>query len=225
MITAHGLLRGTLSDLVCGESNSTAFHVSCQSFFAPIYCDVLFSAKWCSLGGDREGRGRPVGIRASQTSVQRLPDNALTDPDPVPGQWSCTAASSARGPVVWRLQTRDYLALTAWFGHWKSDQMYTKLRFDLNSSVFWDRPGGGLLHNVGIQETWGPDASRLTPWLRGFDPTHTFRSGNRFEEMYDPDLGWDFYNPLDWSVRFDLSTGYMELNHSWYCDDKNPSTP
>ncbi|GAB1317059.1 hypothetical protein MFIFM68171_07269 [Madurella fahalii] len=225
MITAHGSLPESVSALVCGVSNSTAFQVICQTLIAPIYCDVLFSAQWCSLGGDRDGRGRPLGIRASQTAVQRLPDNALTDPDPVPGQWSCTAASVARGPVVWRLQTRDYLALTAWFGHWKSDQMYTKLRFDLNSSVFWGRPGGGVLRDVGIQQTWGSDASRLTPWLRGFDPTHTFRSRNQFEGRYDAGLGADFYNPLDWSVRFDLSTGYMELNNSWYCDDKNPSMP
>ena len=37
--------------------------------------------------------------------------------------------------------------------------------------------------------------------------------------------GWDFYNALEWAVRLDLSTGYMELNHSWYCDDLDPGRP
>ena len=37
--------------------------------------------------------------------------------------------------------------------------------------------------------------------------------------------GWNFYNALHWSLRFDLSTGYMQLNHSWYCDDKDPERP
>lgn len=225
MITAHGSIPQDSSSLICGVSNSTALHVICETLFAPIYCDVLYSAQWCSLGGDRDGQGAPLGIRSSQTAVQRLPSNAFTDPDPEPGQWSCTISSLGHGPVIWKLQTQDYLTLTAWFGHWKSDQMYTKLRFNLSSSVFWGRPGVGVVRNIGTQESQGPDASALTPWLRGFEPTHTFHSGDRFANGYDADLGWNFYNALDWNVRFDLSTGYMELNHSWYCDDKDPSRP
>jgi len=34
--------------------------------------------------------------------------------------------------------------------------------------------------------------------------------------------GWRFCNAMAWSLRLDILTGYMELNHPWYCDDKNP---
>jgi hypothetical protein len=192
----------------------------CQNIFVPQYCSVDFTSHWCTLGLI-DGGGVPTRVYSDSTIVERLPSNELTDPDPTPGQWSCTVASLGR-PVAWRLQMRDYLAQTTWFGHWKSDQTFTRLRFDLNNSVFWERPGGGLIKDVGIQADYGQEAGSLTPWLRGFNPAQTFHS---LEGPNYYNSGWKLYNVLDWSVRFDLTTGYMELNHSWYCDDKDPSRP
>ena len=230
-ITGEGSLRPRYdSTVLCGSSTSTVYNYGCPSFFAPNPCNITLSARWCSLGADREGRGSATVWSTRPIALQRLPDNALTSPDPDPSQWSCTVASLGRGPVVWTLRARDYLALTAWFGHWKSDQTYTKLRFDLSSSVFRDRSdgkggSGGVVRDVGIQSKYSEyGAGDLTPWLRGFNPTATFRSLNRNSNSYR-DIGWDFYNVLDWQVRFDITTGYMELNHSWYCDDKDPSRP
>jgi hypothetical protein len=215
MITGHGDVRS----LICGVTNTTAT-IICQNIFVPVYCDITLATRWCTLG-ETDGGGRPVRVYSDQTKLERLPASELTDPDPTPGQWSCTVESLGR-PVVWRLQTRDYLAHTVWFGHWKSDQMYTHLRFDLNNSAFSGRPGGGLITDIGIRDNWGPEVGSLTPWLRGFNPAQTFHSGDRDNYF---NLGWNFYNVLDWSVRFDVSAGYMELNHSWYCDDKDPSRP
>ena len=228
-ISGEGSLRPRYdSDLLCGSSVSTVYGFPCPSFFAPNPCDVTLSARWCSLRADREGRGSATVRTVRPVALQRLPDNALTSPDPDPTRWSCTVASLGRGPVVWTLRARDYLAVTAWFGHWKSDQTYTKLRFDLSSSVFQDRPddgrGGSVVRNIGIQSTYSEyGAGYLTPWLRGFDPTATFRSPSR--GSYSDAGGLDFYNVLEWQVRFDITTGYMELIHSWYCDDKDPSRP
>lgn len=183
----------------------------------------MYSSRWCSIDGDFYGRGRLLGVLASESSVQSLPSNALTDPDPTPGQWSCTIASLGRGPVVWRLETLDYLALTGWFARRDEDVVDTSIRFNLSSSVFSDRPGGGgMLYNIGSARGRVWEASMLTPWLRDFDPTHTFHSGDRYAMV---DLGWDFYNALDWRLRVDLATGYMEFSHAWYCDDKDPSNP
>lgn len=245
MISAHGVLPEPDSvprevgpdyatGLVCGVSNSTALNVVCgfvPFIDQPIYCDVTLTARWCSLGGDRDGLGPALRFRATQTTAQQLAADALTAPDPVPGAWSCTAASlgaSPRGPVTWALQSPDYFALTAWFGKWyfRTDQMYSKLKFDIDSSAFRDRPGGGVVHNVGTSTI--PidyeDATALTPWLRGSDPTQVYTPADRMP--WDSSvIGWDFYNVLGWDVRFDLSTGYLELNHSWYCDDKDPSRP
>ena len=215
MVTGHSQAQ----TFICGTTNTTA-KVLCQNFFWPVYCEVDFESEWCTLG-EADGRGPPARVYSDQTKVERLPANELTDPDPVPGLWSCTVSSLSR-PVVWRLRTRDYLTDTVWFGHWKSDQTYTHLKFDLENSVFSERPGGGLITGVGIQDSWGPAAGSLTPWLRGFNPAQTLHSGDRASYS---NLGWDFYNVLGWDVRFDVSTGYMELNMSWYCDDKDPARP
>jgi hypothetical protein len=215
MITGQGWPQ----NLWCGRTNSTA-RVNCLNNFIPVACEGQMRSSWCTLG-KFDGGGNPINLYPDEIKMTHLPANVFTDPDPVPGEWSCTVQSLGR-PIVWRLQTKDYFFLTAWFGHWKSDQMYSNLRFDLNSSVFSNRPGGGLIRKVGLQSGWGPEAGSLTPWLRGFDPTQTLRSVKR-DSYYKP--GWDFYNGLDWNVRFDAATGYMELNQSWYCDDKDPSTP
>ncbi|KAK0740065.1 hypothetical protein B0T18DRAFT_417155, partial [Schizothecium vesticola] len=142
------------------------------------------------------------------------------------------------------LKARGYLALTAWMGHRRTDTTFTRLRFDLESSVFSnmnlnanDTTGGGgggagVIRNIGNQKLrydWEEEEEsvKTTPWLNTWDPRYTYRSGQRYGEgrLSYGELGWDFYNALEWSLRFDLSTGYMELSHSWYCDDKNPDKP
>ncbi len=104
--------------------------------------------------------------------------------------------------------------------------MYTRLRFDLVNSVFENRPdsagGARVVTDVGTESWLGyqkgqAEAAKLTPWLRGADPTAWFRSYDRV--VYDELARWN------WRVRFDVLTGYMELNHTWYCDDKDTKRP
>ncbi|KAK5655144.1 hypothetical protein OQA88_6043 [Cercophora sp. LCS_1] len=222
--------------LIAGSSNSTAYSVVCGSwsiFQFPIYCDITYSARWVSLGGHKDGRpGGEMGLRGQYVSQTKLPPNALTSPDPVPDRWSCTVSSLGHGPVVWTLQADEWMVFTSWFAPEKqrSGTVNTKLRFDLSSSVFEDRPGANRpIRAIGSyqpQVSWDDEgAVALTPWLRGFDPTRSYKSADRVVERrwYDP--GWDFYEFLSWEVRLDVRTGYMELGHQWYCDDKNPERP
>lgn len=90
----------------------------------------------------------------------------------------------------------------------------TALTFSLDNSAFHNLPKG----RSGLIEVRSYDSVELTPWMRTWDPTHVFASrGSGYDR--------DFYPVLGYSLQLDLSSGYMELNHSWYCDDKDPERP
>ncbi|KAK4217508.1 hypothetical protein QBC37DRAFT_414650 [Rhypophila decipiens] len=98
---------------------------------------------------------------------------------------------------------------------------------DLVSSVWAGRKGspvGGLVKEIGLFDE--QISQRQTPWTKSFDPTTWYDS--KSEPAYFRDLDYDFYNPKEWSYRLDLSSpkgAYLELKHSWYCDDLNLDTP
>ncbi|KAK0726001.1 hypothetical protein B0H67DRAFT_551424 [Lasiosphaeris hirsuta] len=228
---------GSLSSLVCGEGNNTWSAAPCpRVIFGPSgeSCDYTYRARWCTLG-DRDGNANywlgPLVVPTENVDVVRLPAGDLTEPEPTSEVWSCTAASLGRGPVTWALQQSDwfdFFAQTDWFGVLgnRQDVLSTMFQFNLNSSVFAGFPPtklskDGVVRELGItQETAG---WTLTPWVRTFDPTRVYTDQTEYWDISNP--GWKFYNALAWSLRLDISTGYMELNHSWYCDDKDPERP
>ncbi|KAK3299785.1 uncharacterized protein B0H64DRAFT_379148 [Chaetomium fimeti] len=63
---------GPVRRLVCGSSTAVARNVICATNIAPIWCDVLFVAEWCSLGGDRDGRGWAFDFWATEAVLERL---------------------------------------------------------------------------------------------------------------------------------------------------------
>jgi len=219
--------------LICGSGSNTVYAVACPPaiFIRGDSCDYTYAAKWCTLG-DRDGYSmyrdwtiyNQLSLSMQSIDTVRLPAGDLTEPDPT-GVWSCTVASLGRGPVQWTLQQAsswiDFFALTDWFGwiNHLDPQMNTMFVFNLNSSVFAGRPrtegdDDGVIKYLGTsREENGPF---LTPGMPDFDPSRGYTSG--------PGSG-GFYNPLGGEVKFDISTGYMELKHSWYCDDKNLDTP
>lgn len=72
-MTAKGSLPdGPTRRLVCGSSTAVARNVICNTNIAPIWCDVLYAAEWCSLDGDREGRGAPIEFWALEVEVENL---------------------------------------------------------------------------------------------------------------------------------------------------------
>jgi len=235
-ITGHGSTRdgrywyGT--PIACGSGINVVKNVTCWIPEPP--CDYVVVSEWCSLYASRDGRpeGYPLrggpyggGIPMTDNLTEALPSNALTAPDPVPDKWSCTVASLGQGPVTWTLMTpySRWFAHTFWYGDAEDsahDQLNTRLEFELASSVFQGMdadPYKGWVHYIGSGRDWPGAMTTLTPWLRGWDPTNTMRGGGTW--------GQTFYNGIDWAVRLDLTTGYMELNHSWYCDDKDPLNP
>jgi hypothetical protein len=102
-----------------------------------------------------------------------------------------------------------------------------ELKFQLNNSALagdWNK--GGLVEFVGAQ-----DGTDLAPYYPDFNPTRTY--GEPGEVGFDDINGWIYQrgrvfphaNNLAWNVRFDASSGYLELSHTWFCADKDPSHP
>ena len=93
------------------------------------------------------------------------------------------------------------------------------LSFDFANSAFSRRPGDGVIRHVEAN----------TPALTPFTPE--WRPAVAYGQRDDPwwELGFGGHLPLDnalsWRMRFDAATGFLELNHVWYCNDKNPDTP
>ena len=241
-ITAQGRTpvsrAGRLGTLVCGQGSNTWSGAPCPLvIFGPVAetCDYTYVAKWCTLG-DRDGRitcgPDYLPVLTENLNITSLPPGDLTEPEPTPEVWSCTVASLGRGPVVWTLQQLtewvDFFAQTDWFGvlSTKTDVLSTWFRFNLNSSVFVGFPptalsGDGVIRELGVWQEG--NGWSMSPWMRTFDPGRVITDRTESPDYSNP--GWRFYNAMAWSLRLDISTGHMELNHSWYCDDENPERP
>ena len=119
------------------------------------------------------------------------------------------------------------MSSTSWFTEFPSaDVPLTWFRLDLNSSALHGVPPtnisrDGVVRDIGV--TWFDHVGIVTPWTHRWDPMRLWDDQSESDGLSNP--GWNFYNALHWSLRFDLSTGYMQLNHSWYCDDKDPERP
>jgi len=238
--------------IFCGNGSNSLSGMPCP--LAPVItgdaCDYVFSTRWCTLG-DRDGfaslLGGPLKIPLEKVDVVHLPSGEVTEPEPYPGKeevWSCTVASLGRGPIKWTLQLNegtDYFAQTAWFGRLddtplsdKPEVMTTWFTFSLNNSALAGYPPpittsttsstttDGILHHVGVREDIFNWIGVMTPGMRTFNPSLTVRHSD-FGKGWPP--GWKFPNALDWSLRFDIASGYLELNHSWYCNDKSAEKP
>jgi hypothetical protein len=162
------------------------------------------------------------------TRRKTLQAKAFTDltPDPLLDQ-GCTTASLSR-PVEWRLQPTyagppifmaGQMSQTT-FGHAESE-----LRFVLNNSALagdWDK--GGLVEYISAEHD-----TYLTPYLPGFKPTHLYGEpgdlGFEDNHGFQRNRGFPHANNLAWNLRFDASSGYLELSHTWFCIDKDPSHP
>jgi len=225
------------SGIFCGNGSNSVSGMPCprNPVITGDSCDYVFSTQWCTLG-DRDGYdnrpGGPLKIPLDDIDVVRLPTGEFTEPEPRPEVWSCTVASLGRGPVKWTLQMSegmDFFAQTDWFGLFSDmpEVMSTWFTFELNNSALAGFPPtmaskDGIVRHVGVREDIFDWIGVMTPGMRTFDPLRLVRHSD-FGKGWA--AGWKFYNALDWNLRFDISTGYMELNHSWYCDDKNLDKP
>lgn len=200
---------------LCGKTNSSApgEWPSCRDFYR---------TRWCETATNRNNKLAPQNrtVYGNILRTERLPANALTDPDPDPhpGDWACTADSLAR-PIEWRLRQPPGSAAvfsTAWPN--AGVEPRSTFTIELNNSATARRPGGGVLPNVGATGAW------LTPYFAGWRPATPYG----VEETPNA-IGYyqrrPYRNMVDWSFRFDALSRYLELNHTWFCNDKNPDMP
>ncbi|KAK3348678.1 hypothetical protein B0T25DRAFT_608834 [Lasiosphaeria hispida] len=148
--------------------------------------------------------------------------NALQDPDPDPNDWSCMADSIGR-PVIWRFTAAPtyYSEAGAFFTTrpgYDLGKPRSSFSVYLENSGLARRPGGP---RGGFEV--GASAERMTPYGAAWKPAFKYgleSSPNDIQVRQRP-----FRNMVDWSFRFDAASGYLEVEHSWYCDDKAPGKP
>ncbi|KAM7187579.1 hypothetical protein V8F33_011135 [Rhypophila sp. PSN 637] len=185
-------------------------------------CRQDVSTRYCAFN---DVDNNPVSITASlPVYTTSLPEHALTDPDPLPGTYSCTSSSIGR-PVTFTLLNRDgndlpYLT-TDTYSPYARDINYinTKLLTSLQNSALPRQtytPTGQTpfsAQNPFPLNGIGDYDARLTPYLPAFEPSNAYR--------YNEGMG-RYNHVVDWAVRFDAITGYLEISHSWECVDKSP---
>ncbi|KAI1211638.1 uncharacterized protein F4807DRAFT_418509 [Annulohypoxylon truncatum] len=123
-----------------------------------------------------------------------------------PSGYSCTIAS---------------VLATQWRIGWMSDSLYTSPTF---ADDFETRGQFGItfLALAGYQGVSYKDIS-LTPFMHTSEPGrwHDCKNYETGEETSDV---WA-RNSLDCKWQLDLATGYFAINHTWFCDDKDPEHP
>jgi len=201
-------------------------------------CTHLFSMRWCSVGHYRE-EVAPAIIYVGQlytgslTNTERLPSGNLTGSDTAPGtdlspgsndQNSCTINSLGRGPITWTISpnsSADHLFSTSWPSYQDLSSAESILSAKLESSVF---PGRTMvLYNIYSRNN-KPSDPTLSPYLGAWDP-------NAVRDVIDAGVS-PFVSPQpaakahdSFTMRFDASTGYLELSSAWTCKDRDEKTP
>ncbi|KAI0190604.1 hypothetical protein F4808DRAFT_400840 [Astrocystis sublimbata] len=189
-----------LTPYQCGWTNTTQDGNFCWPYDT---CTPEWDIQWCNL--TINDYTRPVRIQGNVISTTELPPDAFTNPEPDPDQYSCTETSLTR-PV--ELTLRNFSIATNYL---KSDQYpnwtYSFVDFVFENSALAPRAGGAW-----IDVSFGSE--ELTPYDPLDDPTIAYGGYKR-----------SFINDMGWSARVDIGQAYMEFNHSWYCEDKNPQNP
>ncbi|KAI2469444.1 hypothetical protein F4781DRAFT_394078 [Annulohypoxylon bovei var. microspora] len=123
-----------------------------------------------------------------------------------PGGYSCTIAS---------------VLATQWRTDWTSDSLYTSPTF-ANNFKTKGRFDITFIALDGYQGVSYEDSS-LTPFLPTSEPGrwHDCRNYETGEETSNV---WE-RNSLECKWQLDLATGYFAINHTWFCDDKDPDNP
>ncbi|KAK5658126.1 hypothetical protein OQA88_2682 [Cercophora sp. LCS_1] len=204
----------------CGEIQETQ-HDTCQQML-PRGCDYYSFTRWCSTGTWNNGQITPadMAVSGNVTRTVRMPATALTDPDPNPADWSCTVDSLGK-PIEWTFKENrpEGVFHTTWLYMSDINEPKSFFAMDLVNSALMRRPGGGIMPHV---DAW---SKQLTPYTAAWKPTATYIQSDA--PWWANGMGgkFPFDNLLGWKMRFDADKGYLELNHLWYCNDKNPTRP
>jgi hypothetical protein len=198
----------SIYDSYCGWTNTTSDVRSCMDgFFRVFPCEPHVDILWCTVTAPRD-----IGISGELLEQKELPANAFRNRSdiaplvPSPPN-SCTLQSAGR-PVVWRLQ--GWYMQTVWQPYFPANTTVSTVSFLLNSSAL-DGPNGTPLIAMG----WN-NYDLLTPYQRRSAPAAWYGLDKSSEGPP---------NGLKWAWRFDAAVGYLELSHSWYCEDLDTAHP
>ncbi|KAI1416186.1 hypothetical protein F5Y13DRAFT_186438 [Hypoxylon sp. FL1857] len=123
-----------------------------------------------------------------------------------PTGYSCTIAS---------------VLATQWQSVWQTDSLYTTPTFP---NTFKTRAYFSLTFIAleGFQSVAYKDVA-VTPFLPTSEPGRWHDCKN-YETGEQSSSVWA-RNSLDCKWQLDLATGYFAINHTWFCDDKDPENP
>ncbi|KAI0179281.1 hypothetical protein GGR52DRAFT_298964 [Hypoxylon sp. FL1284] len=124
-----------------------------------------------------------------------------------PGGYSCTIAS---------------VLATQWRSGFSSDTLYAGPADPANFRTRADF----ILQFVamdGFRAVGRTDAA-LTPFLPSSDPGRWYDCVDDAGSPEDSSRAWARQS-LECRWQLDLATGYMAINHTWFCDDKDPENP
>ncbi|KAI5917236.1 hypothetical protein F4810DRAFT_718068 [Camillea tinctor] len=149
----------------------------------------------------------PQILNGTQESRTDLPRDAFVEVPPK--GYSCTI-SSVTAPK-WRVTLQ-------------TDTLYTDPLTSTNdfSTRLYDPITATPFSGYQMVDYEGPS---LTPFLNVSEPGRWYECKNYGRTENDGSSSEWARNTLDCRWQLDLATGYFALNHTWFCDDKDPEHP
>ncbi|KAL7623199.1 hypothetical protein AAE478_006880 [Parahypoxylon ruwenzoriense] len=146
----------------------------------------------------------PLTVHGNVTERTELPRDVFFELDP--SGYSCTIAS---------------VLATQWRTTWPSDTVYAGPTF---AGTFKTKAYFGITFAAldGYQNVNYRGIS-LTPFLPTSEPGRWYDCKD-YEGGEVSSSAWA-RNSLDCKWQLDLATGYFAINHTWFCDDKDPENP
>ncbi|KAI1380685.1 hypothetical protein F4677DRAFT_404301 [Hypoxylon crocopeplum] len=146
----------------------------------------------------------PLTLQGNVTERTELPQDVFFEMAPT--GYSCTIAS---------------VLATQWRTTWSSDTLYANPTFasTLKTKGYY---GITFMALDGFQSVDYEGVS-LTPFLPTSEPGRWYDCKN-YDTEEDSSSAWA-RNSIDCKWQLDLATGYFAINHTWFCDDKDPEHP
>ncbi|KAI0842465.1 hypothetical protein F5Y06DRAFT_306012 [Hypoxylon sp. FL0890] len=146
----------------------------------------------------------PLVVQGNVTNRTELPQDVFFELPP--SGYSCTIAS---------------VLATQWQSTWQTDSLYTTPTF---ANTFKTKANFGITFIAldGFQVVNYADVA-VTPFLPTSEPGRWYDCKD-YETGEESSSVWA-RNSLDCKCQLDLATGYFAINHTWFCDDKDPDHP
>ncbi|OTA95051.1 hypothetical protein M434DRAFT_29260 [Hypoxylon sp. CO27-5] len=223
----------------CGLSNSpfSEYEIVSSIKLNPLTEVFSINQRWYCNGHDDQ---LPTGFRAVgdvDTSLEcSWNNNTATDTTiktcyqtelPLIVQGNVTNRTELAQDVFFELPPTGYsctiasVLSTQWRSTWQTDSLYTTPTL---ANTFKTRGYFGIsfLALDGFRSVDYTDVS-LTPFLPTSEPGRRYDCRNH-ETGEESSKAWA-RNSLECKWQLDLATGYFAINHTWFCDDKDPDNP